>query len=167
MLIVAMVFISCNQQSQKTNSDLSVDTINSNANNNVPKQTLLVDIKSLLNKSPEQVTAILGKPFKIKKNETDCVDVYLKKCLSIEYRKGTVTVLYAMGQAYWFEFDKLSNYLVQGAPEIFGLANSSPTDGGPGYIWYKNYPGIKNLSVIPLASNPTYIDYVTVEVGNN
>ncbi len=125
------------------------------------KQNKLVDIYSLILKSPERVKEILGTPNQVIKHPKDCA--LLKHCeLEMHYRKDSITVLYEDNKARWLSFDGLQNYKWVRLPEILGLKNENPTTETDHYTWFDNFVGIKRIAFIP--EYPSSVSYVTVEL---
>lgn len=127
------------------------------------KQSLVVDIKSVAGKSPTEVKSVFGAPYKTKKSPKDCAT--LNACnLELQFKKGSITVLFNDNRALWFEFDNLDTLQWRNKPEIFGLPNTSPSKSTKYYDWYDSkFPGIKRIAFIPSKKYLDCIGYAIVE----
>ena len=96
-------------------------------------------IYNLINKSPEQIAEILGKPNRINPHPTDCGDV--KYCdYEAFYKHDSIDIVFSGKRAKWFEFDGLERFKWEDKHHIFSLERCDAFIDEFNYAWYHCYP---------------------------
>lgn len=155
-IVITILFLSCKNVGKDSSLPNNTDT------SAFFRQKLLCDIYPLLEQSPDSLRKVFGKPNKIIRNAKDCDD--LPYCTEMHYKKDSITVLYQDNKALWFEFDSLQNYSWESLPVMFNLEDLSPDEERFNYAWFKNFPGIRQISFIKSESHYEMVDYAIVKV---
>ncbi len=131
------------------------------------QQPIILDIYTVLNKSQKTTDSVFGKPFKVIKNPEDCATIGACN-KEVQYKKGTITILYKNDKAMWFQFDDLDTLKFSNMSTIFGLESKvAEKIGNDGMVWWYQfqYPKIKNIAFIKKGRYSDYIDYAIVEAS--
>lgn len=164
-----LLFGACNNSPSEKATDDKVKTESKVADEGTshkqePKDTSYYFVKRLLNSSPKEVEKILGKPDGKIKQSKDC-DYLPTPCLEANYQKGKFEILYSNNLLKWITVNDVSGkYYDETAVELLNFPKSIPTKNTANFLWWENYPGLKNICFVPKDENKYSIKYILIQV---
>lgn len=172
LLILVLLFGACNNSSlekkTETNSNNEPQiTDKGPSQQQESKDTTYYFVKRLLNSSPKEVEKVLGKPDSKIKQSSDC-DYLSIPCMEANYQKGKFEVLYSNNLLKWITVNEvIGKSFDENAVELLNFPKSIPSKVNPNFLWWENYPGLKNICIIPKSENKYSIKYFLIQVDQN
>jgi hypothetical protein len=132
----------------------------------VEKITPIIDIRTVINKSPDEIKEKFGKPSKVIKNVKDCGLVTYKCDQELQFNNGKVIVQFANKKAVYFEFNFLYEHKFNDDMyQLFGLEKTEPTYSmNKDVCRFDRYYELSSISFIEYKVVRGFIDYAIVKV---
>lgn len=126
------------------------------------EENLIINLKKIVGKTPDEIESILGKPEKIEKvspNNTPCKE---SSCNKNFYKEGTLEIVFINNKADWITINNLRLYgFDEGILNFLGLSTKQPSNKNQNFIRWQNLENIKEINVYNNGNNN--IDYIYIK----
>lgn len=125
-------------------------------------ENLIINLKKIAGKAPEEIEIILGKPERTEKvspSNTPCKE---SPCDKKIYKDGKFEIVYINQKADWITINNLSNNSFdESAVSFLGLPTKQPSNKNERIIKWQNLENIKEISVFNDGNNG--VDYIYIK----